>query len=161
MPDKSILVQCIHGPVFSPGFQKTGAGSVPFENYHVKVFSRTSLLFIRSRSAEFTMVNGLLQGWCPCLFAPLPLRYLPYTRIRTNAGFVHLRYVDDFRIFCKNTSEAKKALIELTRLLRKRGLNLQSSKTKILTSSEALVEIEGLQPVIGMVAERFEKAGYR
>jgi hypothetical protein len=73
-----------------------------------------------------------------------------------NAGFVHLRYVDDIRIFCKNSSEAKKALIELTRLLRKRGLNLQSSKTKILSASEALSEIEGIQPVIAMVTKQFE-----
>jgi hypothetical protein len=73
-----------------------------------------------------------------------------------NAGFNHLRYVDDIRIFCKNSSEAKKALIELTRLLRKRGLNLQSSKTKILPSNEALNEIEGIQPVITMVTKQFE-----
>jgi hypothetical protein len=71
-----------------------------------------------------------------------------------NAGFTHLRYVDDFRIFCKNISEAKKALLELTKLLRKRGLNLQSSKTKILSTSEALIEIEGIQPVIQMVSEQ-------
>jgi Reverse transcriptase (RNA-dependent DNA polymerase) len=73
-----------------------------------------------------------------------------------NAGFNHLRYVDDIRIFCKNSSEAKRALIELTRLLRKRGLNLQSSKTKILPSNEALNEIEGIQPVITMVTKQFE-----
>jgi hypothetical protein len=73
-----------------------------------------------------------------------------------NAGFIHLRYVDDFRIFCKNSSEAKRALIELTRLLRKRGLNLQSSKTKILPSNDALIEIEGIQPVISMVTKQFE-----
>ena len=72
-----------------------------------------------------------------------------------NAGFVHLRYVDDIRIFCKNNSEAKRALIELTRLLRKRGLNLQSSKTKILPANEALNEIVGIQPVITMVTEQF------
>lgn len=73
-----------------------------------------------------------------------------------NAGFIHLRYVDDFRIFCKNSSEAKRALIELTRLLRKRGLNLQSSKTKILPANEALKEIEGIQPVITMVTKQIE-----
>lgn len=73
-----------------------------------------------------------------------------------NAGFVHLRYVDDIRIFCKNSSEAKRALLELIKLLRKRGLNLQSSKTKILPSNEALNEIEGIQPVITMVTKQFE-----
>src|SRR6266496_249480 len=73
-----------------------------------------------------------------------------------NAGFTHLRYVDDFRIFCKTSSEAKKALIELIRLLRKRGLNLQSAKTKILPANEALNEIEGIQPVITMVEKEAE-----
>jgi hypothetical protein len=71
-----------------------------------------------------------------------------------NSGFKHLRYVDDIRIFCKNKSEAKKALIELSRLLRKRGLNLQSAKTKILTAKEAFNEIEGIQPVIETITEK-------
>ncbi|SDL72339.1 Reverse transcriptase (RNA-dependent DNA polymerase) [Pedobacter sp. ok626] len=74
-----------------------------------------------------------------------------------NAGFSHLRYVDDIRIFCKNLVEAKKALIELTRLLRKRGLNIQSAKTKILNSRQAMDEIEGLQPLIGVVQEKFRE----
>ncbi|MFA4852132.1 MAG: RNA-directed DNA polymerase [Bacteroidales bacterium] len=73
-----------------------------------------------------------------------------------NAGFTHLRYVDDIRIFCKNKSEAKKALIELIQLLRRRGLNLQSSKTEILSANDALTEIEGIQPVIRMIAEKLK-----
>lgn len=74
-----------------------------------------------------------------------------------NAGFIHLRYVDDFRIFCRTESEAKRALIELSGLLRKRGLNLQSSKTKIASASDALAEIEGIQPVLKIVSTQFEK----
>lgn len=74
-----------------------------------------------------------------------------------NAGFIHLRYVDDIRIFCNNINEAKKALIELTRLLRKRGLNIQSGKTKILNANEAYIEVEGIQPIIGIVGQRFKE----
>ena len=39
-----------------------------------------------------------------------------------NLGFVHLRYVDDIRIFCLDERQAKKALLQLTELLRYRGL---------------------------------------
>lgn len=77
-----------------------------------------------------------------------------------NAGYIHLRYVDDIRIFCKNSSEAKLALIELTRLLRKRGLNLQSSKTNMMNASTARIQIEGVQPVIGMVTESQPKKAF-
>ena len=48
----------------------------------------------------------------------------------------------------------------MTRLLRKRGLNIQSSKTKILSASEALSEIEGIQPVIAMVTKQFENEAF-
>lgn len=69
-----------------------------------------------------------------------------------NEGFIHLRYVDDIRIFCKTRNEAKRALIELTRLIRKRGLSLQSSKTNILPAAEAVSTIEGIQPIIKMIS---------
>jgi hypothetical protein len=54
-----------------------------------------------------------------------------------NSGFVHLRYVDDIRIFCSDERQAKKALLVLTKLLRSRGLILQSAKTRILQVAEA------------------------
>jgi len=81
----------------------------------------------------------------------------PVDRGLDNAGFIHLRYVDDIRIFCKNIDEARRALIELTRLLRKRGLNLQSAKTKILQAKHAEVEIEGVQSVITMIADKIRE----
>jgi hypothetical protein len=75
-----------------------------------------------------------------------------------NAGFTHLRYVDDIRIFCRTRNEAKRALIELSRLIRKRGLSLQSSKTNILPAADAIFQIEGVQPVIKMISSNlFEK----
>lgn len=69
-------------------------------------------------------------------------------RALRNGGFTHLRYVDDIRIFCKSRLEAKRGLLLLNDLMRKRGLNLQSAKTKILRADEASREIDGVTPLI-------------
>jgi hypothetical protein len=63
-------------------------------------------------------------------------------------GFSYLRYVDDIRIFCKDLREAKRALLKLSELLRLRGLNIQSAKTRIYRSDEASREIDGVSRVI-------------
>lgn len=74
-----------------------------------------------------------------------------------NLGFLHLRYVDDIRIFCKSKVEAKKALIELCKLMRERGLTLNSSKTKIYTSEEAKIVINGVQVTIDRIKETLKE----
>lgn len=68
-----------------------------------------------------------------------------------NAGFDHLRYVDDVRIFCNTFQQAQRALLTLTDLLRLRGLNIQSAKTYIREADEALTEIDGVGPVISQI----------
>jgi len=68
-----------------------------------------------------------------------------------NKGFKMLRYVDDIRIFCSSKIEAKQALMYLSQLMRERGLNLQSAKTKIHSADEARVIIEGVQTIIQTV----------
>jgi hypothetical protein len=65
-----------------------------------------------------------------------------------NAGFTHLRYVDDIRLFCGSLREAKQALLQVSELLRLRGLNVQSAKTRIHRSDEALRVIDGVSPVV-------------
>jgi len=72
----------------------------------------------------------------------------PIDRALRNGGFTHLRYVDDIRIFCKSRLEAKRGLLLLNDLMRKRGLNLQTAKTKILRADEAAHEIDGVTPLI-------------
>ena len=72
----------------------------------------------------------------------------PIDRALRNGGFTHLRYVDDIRIFCRSRLEAKRGLLLLDDLMRKRGLNLQSAKTKILRADEASHEIDGVTPLI-------------
>jgi SAM-dependent methyltransferase len=74
-----------------------------------------------------------------------------------NAGFSHLRYVDDIRIFCRDLREAKRALLQLSELLRQRGLNVQSAKTKIYRSDEAIHKIDGVSPVISRINEELRE----
>ena len=70
-------------------------------------------------------------------------------------GFDHFRYVDDFRIFCNDLPEAKTAIVKLTELLRKRGLNLQSAKSGIYSKEEAKKNIDGIQPILQPLIKRF------
>jgi hypothetical protein len=74
-----------------------------------------------------------------------------------NAGFTHLRYVDDIRIFCRDLQEAKQALLQLSDLLRLRGLNVQSAKTRIYRSDEALRLIDGVSPVIERINQELQE----
>lgn len=71
-----------------------------------------------------------------------------------NAGYKQFRFVDDIRIFCNSIPEAKRALMTLTEILRRRGLNLQSSKSKILQADDARKEIAGKASVIDALHER-------
>lgn len=63
-------------------------------------------------------------------------------------GYVHLRYVDDVRLFCETEVQSKHALVALSRLLRARGLSLQAAKTRIYTPSEATKKIEGATAIL-------------
>lgn len=65
-----------------------------------------------------------------------------------NEGYRHLRYVDDIRIFCSSRIEAKKAILSLSRHIHKRGLNLQSAKTRILSTPEAFSKFDGVKPIV-------------
>jgi retron-type reverse transcriptase len=70
----------------------------------------------------------------------------------------HFRYVDDYRIFCNDKVRAKRALLDLTGLLRKRGLSLQAAKSEILRSDEARTRIEGVLPTLSSLSKRFVEA---
>lgn len=113
-------------------------------------------------------ISGCLNKWCLVQGKGVPQGnsasdllaklYLDTVDVGlVNQGFEHLRYVDDIRLFCRNVGQAKKALMALSRLLRKRGLNLQSAKTRIITSKEALNEIESVQPIIERVTNRINE----
>lgn len=74
-----------------------------------------------------------------------------------NLGYTLTRYVDDIRIFCNSRAEAKRAIMDLSIALRKRGLNLQSSKTKILEAEKARAEIIGRATTIDILSHKLRE----
>jgi Reverse transcriptase (RNA-dependent DNA polymerase) len=98
--------------------------------------------------------RGLPQGHSPSdILAKLYLHSVD-TNLR-DMGYEHYRYVDDFRVFCKDLVDAKLALKDLTLLLRKRGLNLQAAKSEIHRADKAKRIIEGITPIIDSVRHTF------
>ena len=91
--------------------------------------------------------RSIPQGHSPAdILAKLYLS--PVDSALRDLGHKHLRFVDDFRFFCRDLGEAKRALVDLTRLLRTRGLVLNSSKSQILDAENAQNLIDGRIPVI-------------
>ncbi|HSZ54155.1 MAG TPA: RNA-directed DNA polymerase [Tepidisphaeraceae bacterium] len=76
-------------------------------------------------------------------------------RLLYQQGYLHVRYVDDIRIFCSDNSEAKRALMELSEFLRRRGLNIQSAKSVIRRADDARLEIDGITPILEDVRKRY------
>jgi hypothetical protein len=79
----------------------------------------------------------------------------PIDQGMTDMQVDYIRYVDDMRIFCLHVPACKKALMFLAQSLRRRGLNLQSAKTNILSAAEARIPIEGIAPVISKVQKKY------
>ncbi len=80
--------------------------------------------------------RGLPQGYSPSdLLAKLYLASVDATL--TAEGFIHRRWVDDFRIFCTSEADGRRALVLLSETLGRRGLLLQSSKSKVTPGASA------------------------
>jgi hypothetical protein len=96
--------------------------------------------------------RGIPQGFSPSdMFAELYLDTLD--RHLRSEEFIHLRYMDDIRIFTNNETNARKALHTLTIHLRERGLNLQTAKTEIFPASQAKRRINKIPQIIENVSE--------
>ena len=68
--------------------------------------------------------KGISQGYSSSdILAKIYLNTVD--RRLSTSGFTHLRYNDDFRIFCSSALAAREALLELNILLHNRGLNPQ------------------------------------
>ncbi|WP_118986603.1 MULTISPECIES: RNA-directed DNA polymerase [unclassified Photorhabdus] len=81
----------------------------------------------------FSKFHGLPQNRDPSSFiANVMLNSIDQKMVVL--GYDYYRYVDDIRIICPDISSARRSLIELIGALRTIGMNINSSKTKILTS---------------------------
>jgi Reverse transcriptase (RNA-dependent DNA polymerase) len=98
--------------------------------------------------------RGIPQGQSPSdILAKLYLNNID--KNLKNMNYAHLRYVDDIRVFCGSLIDAKRVLVDLSRLLRKRGLNLQSAKSEIHRADHAREKIEEVTAVVKSVRNRF------
>jgi len=98
--------------------------------------------------------RGLPQGHSPSdILAKLYLSRIDMAL--KDRGYVHCRYVDDYRVFCENELAAKKALVEFTGLLRRRGLSVQTHKTAIHSAADARYKIDGVVPTLLKVQRQF------
>ena len=81
--------------------------------------------------------RGIAQG---ATISPLLANlYLhPFDRLMAVNGWYVVRYADDFVVLTKSETEAKRALKDVGRLLRGRGLELNPEKTRIVGPSEPL-----------------------
>jgi len=100
--------------------------------------------------------RGIPQGYSASdILAKVYLN--PVDRALKDEGFDYIRYVDDIRVFCNGFTDCKQSLLFLTQALRRRGLNLQTSKTEMMVRDDAKKWIEGIGPVIEAVQERYRK----
>lgn len=100
--------------------------------------------------------RGVPQGLSPSdVLAKVYLNRIDQALI--DAEIDYIRYVDDIRLFCADVPASKKALMFLIQALRRRGLNLQTSKTLIVSASDARSKFDGITPVIAAVQERYRE----
>ena len=112
-------------------------------------------LLVRCLS-RWAVVNGrgVPQGFSASdLLAKLYLNVVD--RAFADLGYDHIRYVDDFRIFCSSRGEARRAVLDLARLIRRRGLSLVGGKTAFLTPADARNRFEGAIPTLRPLSRRY------
>lgn len=76
-------------------------------------------------------------------------------RALSDHGVTHIRWVDDFRLFCKNGAEAREQLAFLIELLSERGLVVQSAKTRIISGSQAASKFHQIHSVLEPIRKSF------
>lgn len=119
---------------------------------------------IHNAPDEFRLLTDCLNAWAHPRGRGIPQGYSashllaklflePVDRTLANDGFSHLRYVDDFRIFLPSKLDGRKAIARLTELLHRRGLSLQSAKTKILDKADAVTEVDRVAVIIRDIAD--------
>ena len=100
--------------------------------------------------------RGIPQGCSSSeLFAEFYLD--PIDRHLHSEEFIHLRYMDDIRVFAKTKAKTRRALHTLTKHLRERGLNLQTAKTDIFEEEKAVEKIDNVAQIIRSVRDDLTK----
>ncbi|MEZ4414853.1 MAG: RNA-directed DNA polymerase [Gemmatimonadota bacterium] len=98
--------------------------------------------------------RGIPQGFSPSdILGKLYLNAVD--RAMADEGFVHRRWVDDFRVFCEDEREARRALLRLTGLLGSRGLVVQSAKTRIRSAADARARFHQVHGVLEPIRNDF------
>ena len=98
--------------------------------------------------------RGLPQGYSAS--DVLAKAYLhPVDQSLAGRGYTHVRWVDDFRIFVRNKEEGRLVLLLLAEQLGRRGLVLQSAKTKIVAAQDARTHFGAVRDLLDPVRNRF------
>jgi hypothetical protein len=129
-----------------------------FENVSIPIL-RSDLVRVGCKQEVISIITRCLSQWGPTDERGLPQGVLASDVLAklyleafdgrlASAGFVHVRYADDIRVFCASEREARRALVVVTELLRERGLTLQSAKTQIRSAEGLKGEFEGAVPAI-------------
>lgn len=151
---------------------RSGAKFVFFTDisgYYDNIEINTLCSDLRSIGCEETVISNLstsLKRWAHVASRGIPqgfnasdilakLYLNSVDQFLTDSGIDFLRYVDDFRIFCASEKEAKQAIRILTKVLRKKGLSLQTGKSEILSAEDASLKIQGIIPILHQVEQDF------
>ena len=130
-----------------------------FENVSISRL-RTDLIRIGSPAEVVDLLSACLTHWALVRDRGLPQGVLAsdvlaklylesFDKRVKDDGHIHVRYVDDVRVFCTSRAEARRSLVLVTELLRERGLTVQSAKTRIrLADAQLKAELEGAVPAI-------------
>jgi len=103
-----------------------------------------------------TRDRGLPQGCSPSdILAEFYLNSMD--RRLKNRDIVHLRWSDDFRLFCKTKEQAIKHLKKFIELCRDRSLNLNTGKTEIAKQEKAKSRIKGASEEIEEIEEEIKE----
>jgi hypothetical protein len=125
--------------------------------YHHRLENRlfevsTQPVFVRALMKLLEAWNGRVSYGIPIgqaasrLLAELVLDDID--RNLMDEGFIHCRWIDDYRLFCKSDREAHRAESFLTKALSEsHGLSLQQSKTMVVSKYAFQAELEGQQTV--------------
>jgi len=139
-----------------------------YEHVHLAIVM-SDLREIGAPDDAIAQLSTCLNRWAECAGKGIPQGHAPadilgklYLNRIDEAlqenGIQHVRYVDDYRIFCGSLTDARRAILELTRLLRRRGLSLQNAKTEILPAEEARLRVNAVSERVLAVKVDFHVA---